>query len=69
MREMLEEESKSHVEENLTLEPGGTPAIRENYYCVTLGYADKTIERGERIYMRPNEMMILYKILKREFDK
>ena len=67
MREMLEEERK--VEQNIQFEAVPRPEIKENYFCVRLGYVDRDLKRGEKLYIRPNEMMTLYKILKSEIEK
>lgn len=66
MREILEEEK---APANIEPEPFKRWEVKSNYFCIKLGYASEDIKRGERIYVRPEEIVKVYQILKRAVDK
>lgn len=66
---MLEEVSLRTAEPNLVLEPYKGWEVKENYFCIGIGYIDRDLKRGEKVYLKPEEIIKLYQLTKKAVDK
>lgn len=69
LSEMLNEESLRVAQPNVLLVRNPEEKVINNYYCITLGYVDRDLKKGDKIYIRPNELVIWKKIIDGVFPK
>lgn len=66
MRDMIDIESTHQFKPNMIPSRKRQRAIKENFYCLVLGYVDRDLSAGDRIFIRPDELKKIYKMAKRE---
>lgn len=42
--------------------------IVQNYHCLRVGYASHDLKQGEKIWLKPDDALHLYKLLKHQFE-